>query len=65
MRNFIHGSNFSDLNNFLYIYIFFKKNEFGTIGRTRPSGILQWKVFWKKQGLKLKKMKTKVFELFM
>ena len=31
------------------------------VGKSWPSGILQWKICWKKEELKLKAMKMKMF----
>ena len=35
---------------------------FGFVGKPRPIKILQWKIFWKKEELKLKKMSMKIFK---
>ena len=35
-------------------------NKFGIVGKPQPSGILQWKSFWKKEKQKLEKMKMKI-----
>ena len=36
-------------------------NKFGIARKPRPTGILQLKIFWKKEESKLKKMKMKNF----
>ena len=35
-------------------------NEFGIVGKPRPSQILQQKIFWKKKELQLKKVTMKI-----
>ena len=42
--------------------MFNKFNKLGIVGKSPPSGILQWKTFWKKEELHLK---MKVFDFFM
>ena len=38
-------------------------NKIGLVRRLRKSGILQWKIFWKEEKLKFKKLKMKIFKL--
>ena len=49
--------NFQNYFNFLNIQ---KNNKFGIVGKLRPSGILKWKIFRKKEELTLKKMNMKI-----
>ena len=41
------------------IHEFQELDKFGTVQKRWLSGILQWKIFWKKEELKVTKMKTK------
>ena len=54
---FIHCTNFWTITIFL---IFKKVNKFSIVGKPRPSEILQWKIFWEKEELTLKKKKMKM-----
>ena len=40
-------------------------NKFDTFRKPRPRGIFKWKIFWKKEKLKLKKREDENFQRFM
>ena len=44
---------------------FRKNNKFDIVGKPRPSGILQCKIIWKKEDLKLQKVKIKFFYFYL
>ena len=57
---------------FLFIALIFRSvitehltgfNKFDTFRKPRPSGIFKWKIFWKKEKLKLKKREDEIFNV--
>ena len=58
VRFFFYCTNFSKHYNFLDIL---KSKKFGIVGKPWPSGTSKLKIFWKKEALKLKKIKMKMF----
>ena len=49
-------------NHYNFLNILKKLDKFAIVGKPRPSRILNWKIFWKKEELKWKKIR-KIFNV--